>query len=133
MQWLQERLELKDKHTWFALRPKPMRKLSGLMSRWRKPLECIYSTRLICHRINASITPIETTVLQHSTIVRKNEGEKTSMHLLTDQQAWELFSMWIFYCSSWISLPSSAQANQLPLHCTRPPLQTTLSEGFQLN
>ena len=34
-------------NTWFALRPRPIKKLSGLISRWRKPLVCIYSTLLI--------------------------------------------------------------------------------------
>jgi len=40
-------IKRKKEHTWFALRPKPIKKLSGLMSRWRKPRECIYSTLFI--------------------------------------------------------------------------------------
>lgn len=34
-------------YTWLAFRPKPIRKLSGFISRWRNPLECINSTLLI--------------------------------------------------------------------------------------
>ena len=33
--------------TWFARLPRPIRKLSGLMSRWMKLLLCTYSMRLI--------------------------------------------------------------------------------------
>lgn len=36
--------------TWLALRPKPITKLSGFISRWRNPLACMYSTRLICRK-----------------------------------------------------------------------------------
>lgn len=34
--------------TWLARRPSPMRKLSGLMSRWMKLLLCMYSMRDSC-------------------------------------------------------------------------------------
>lgn len=34
--------------TWLAFLPRPMRKLSGLMSRWMKLRECTYSMRAIC-------------------------------------------------------------------------------------
>lgn len=37
-------------YTWLAFRPKPIRKLSGFMSRWRNPRECIYSTLFIYRR-----------------------------------------------------------------------------------
>ena len=37
-------------NTWFARLPSPIRKLSGLMSLWRKLFECTYSTLLICKR-----------------------------------------------------------------------------------
>lgn len=36
--------------TWFALFSKPMRKLSGLISRWINDLEWTNSTRVICQR-----------------------------------------------------------------------------------
>ena len=34
--------------TWLARLPSPIRKLSGLISLWRKLFECTYSTLLIC-------------------------------------------------------------------------------------
>jgi len=34
--------------TRLARLPRPMRKLSGLMSRWMNDLECTYSMRVIC-------------------------------------------------------------------------------------
>lgn len=41
--------------TWFALQPKPIRKLSGLISRWRNPLVCMYSTLVICIHIQCKV------------------------------------------------------------------------------
>jgi len=35
-------------YTWFARLPRPIKKLSGLMSRWMKLFECTYSIRDIC-------------------------------------------------------------------------------------
>ncbi len=32
-------------YTWFARLPRPIKKLSGLMSRWMKLFECTYSIR----------------------------------------------------------------------------------------
>lgn len=40
--------------TWFAFLPRPMRKLSGLMSLCKKPLVCTYSISVICDNQEAN-------------------------------------------------------------------------------
>lgn len=46
-QGIEKHTKLNKNSTWLAFRPSPIKKLSGFISRWRKPLECMYSTLLI--------------------------------------------------------------------------------------
>lgn len=113
-----------DNITWLALRPKPIKKLSGFISRWRNPLECMYSTLLIWKYDQWAGITIDN---QRQKYVKKNDL------LPADLQASTLFLGRTFCCSSWKGLPSLAQEGQWPWHCIRSPPQTIWGWESQLH
>ena len=90
----------KGKHlanTWFARLPKPMRKLSGLMSLCKNDLEWINSTRFICNYFKiANFKKIS------QWKIRKSINAIQEI-LPSDQQAWEQFWGTISDYRNWIN------------------------------
>lgn len=105
-------------HTWFARLPKPMRKLSGLISRCKNDLEWTNSTRLICNEYHDYYIEIE------SIHIGRNSMHPVNAILPSDRLAWEQSSKIISYCRNWINPQDLVPVNPSQEHCNLLQCQT---------